>query len=288
MRFIIVTGLSGAGKTLVSHYLEDMGFFCIDNLPPMLMPKFAELCNQTEGKIERIAVVVDIRGGGFFDDLFECLGIMRDSGYTYEILYLEASDEALVRRYKETRRSHPLLKDGEGRLMEGIHLERRRLAKLRETATNIIDTSNLQPKQLKEIITKLVLDSKSPPKLIISIISFGFKHGMLMDADIVFDVRFLPNPFYIEELKEHTGKEPIIKEYLFMFPETQTFLTKLDDMLEFLIPYYVKEGKSQLVIGIGCTGGVHRSVTIADAAADILRRHGHHVIQEHRDINEER
>jgi UPF0042 nucleotide-binding protein len=171
-------------------------------------------------------------------------------------------------------------------MMEGIHLERRRLGKIRETATNIIDTSNLQPKQLKEIITKLVSGFQKPAKTHYFVISFGFKHGILMDADIVFDVRFLPNPFYIEELKEHTGKEPIIKEYLFMFPETQTFLTKLDDMLEFLIPYYVKEGKSQLVIGIGCTGGVHRSVTIADAAADILRRRGHHVIQEHRDINE--
>ncbi|HHU48685.1 MAG: RNase adapter RapZ [Caldicoprobacterales bacterium] len=286
MRFIIVTGLSGAGKTLVSRSLEDLGFFCIDNLPPKLMPKFAELCYQTDGKIDRIAVVVDIRGGGFFDDLFECLEIMRESGYTYEILYLEASDEVLVRRYKETRRMHPLVKEGEGRIIEGISEERKRLGKIRKTATKIIDTSNLQPKQLKEIITKLVSDNGNQPKLIISVISFGFKHGILMDADIVFDVRFLPNPFYIEELKEHTGIEPVVKEYLFMFPETQTFLSKLDDMLEFLIPYYVKEGKSQLVIGIGCTGGVHRSVTIADAAADMLRRRGHHVIQEHRDINE--
>lgn len=286
MRFIIVTGLSGAWKTLVSHYLEDLGFFCIDNLPPKLMPKFAELCFQTDGKIDKIAVVVDIRGGGFFDDLFECLNIMRDSGYTYEILYMEASDNILVRRYKETRRTHPLVKDGEGRIIEGIRMERERLKKIREIATNIVDTSNLQPKQLKEIITKLVSDDGSHPKLIISVISFGFKHGILVDADIVFDVRFLPNPFYIEELKEHTGKEPVIKEYIFMFPETQIFLTKLHDMLEFLIPYYVKEGKNQLVIGIGCTGGVHRSVTIADAAANILREHGHHVIQEHRDINE--
>ncbi len=286
MRFIIVTGLSGAGKTLVSRSLEDLGFFCIDNLPPKLMPKFAELCYQTDGKIDRIAVVVDIRGGGFFDDLFECLEIMRESGYTYEILYLEASDEVLVRRYKETRRMHPLVKEGEGRIIEGISEERKRLGKIRKTATKIIDTSNLQPKQLKEIITKLVSDNGNQPKLIISVISFGFKHGILMDADIVFDVRFLPNPFYIEELKEHTGIEPVVKEYLFMFPETQTFLSKLDDMLEFLIPYYVKEGKSQLVIGIGCTGGVHRSVTIADAVADMLRRRGHHVIQEHRDINE--
>jgi len=287
MRFIIVTGLSGAGKTLAIRYLEDMGFFCIDNLPPKLMPKFAELCYQTGGKIDRIAVVVDIRGGGFFDDLSECLQIMHESGYLYEILYLEASDEVLVRRYKETRRVHPLVMSGEGRIIEGIRLERKRLEKIRKTATNIIDTSNLQPKQLKEIIGDLVSDEDSKPKLIISVISFGFKYGILLDADIVFDVRFLPNPFYIDELKNHTGKEPVVKEYLFMFPETQIFLSKLEDMLEFLIPYYIREGKSQLVIGIGCTGGKHRSVTVADAVADMLRKHGHHVIQEHRDVNEE-
>jgi UPF0042 nucleotide-binding protein len=284
MRFIIVTGLSGAGKTLVIHYLEDMGYFCIDNLPPKLMPKFAELCYQSEGKVDKIAVVVDIRGGGFFDDLFECLDIMRESGYTYEILYLDASDEVLIRRYKESRRMHPLGK--EGRVIQGIRMERERLTKLRESATHIIDTSSLQPKQLREVIRELVSENSTYKGMIISIISFGFKHGMLMDADMVFDVRFLPNPFYIEELKEHTGKEPVIKEYLFMFPETQTFLAKLEDMLEFLIPYYIKEGKSQLVIGIGCTGGVHRSVTIADAACDMLRKHGYHVILEHRDVSQ--
>jgi UPF0042 nucleotide-binding protein len=284
MRFIIVTGLSGAGKTLASRYLEDMGFFCIDNLPPKLMPKFAELCYQSEGKIDQVAIVVDIRGGGFFDDLFECLDIMRESGYFYEILYLDASDDALIRRYKESRRIHPMMK--EGRVVEAIQLERERLEKLRLKATNIIDTSNLLPKQLKEIISELVSDNEvSQKKLIISVISFGFKHGMLMDGDMIFDVRFLPNPFYIEELKYHTGKESVIKEYLFSFPETQTFLNKLDEMLEFLIPNYIKEGKNQLVIGIGCTGGVHRSVTIADAIADKLKGHGHYVTQEHRDIH---
>ncbi|NLC44663.1 MAG: RNase adapter RapZ [Clostridiales bacterium] len=287
MRFIIVTGLSGAGKTLASHYLEDMGFFCIDNLPPKLMPKFAELCYQSEGKIDQVAVVVDIRGGGFFDDLFDCLDIMQESGYPYEILYLDASDDVLVRRYKESRRIHPMMK--EGRVIEGIQLERERLKKLRQKSTNIIDTSNLQPKQLKEIIGELVSDNESSQKkLIISVISFGFKYGMLMDGDMIFDVRFLANPFYIEELKEHTGKEPVIKEYLSMFPETQTFLNKLEDMLEFLIPNYIKEGKNQLVIGIGCTGGVHRSVTIADAIANKLKEHGHHVTQEHRDIHKKR
>ena len=286
MRFIIVTGLSGAGKTLVSHYLEDMGFFCIDNLPPKLMPKFAELCYQSEGKIDQIAVVVDIRGGGFFDDLFECLDIMKESGYPYEILYLDASDEVLMRRYKESRRIHPMMK--EGRVIEGIHMERERLEKLRRIATKIIDTSSLLPIQLKEVIANLVSDGDSHQKLIISVVSFGFKYGILTDADIVLDVRFLPNPFYIDELKDHTGKEPVIKKYLFKFSETRTFLKKLDDLLEFLIPLYIKEGKSQLVIGIGCTGGMHRSVTIADAAAEKLRKHGHHVIQEHRDIKEMR
>lgn len=286
MRFIIVTGISGAGKTLAIRYLEDLGFFCIDNLPPKLMPKFAELCYQSEGKIDKIAVVVDIRGGGFFDDLFECLELMRDSGYTYEILYLDACDETLIRRYKESRRMHPLVK--EGRIVQGIQMERDKLIKLKESATNIIDTSTLLPRQLREIISKLVSEENRYEGLIISIISFGFKHGMLMDADMIFDVRFLPNPFYIEELKGHTGNEQVIKQYLFMFPETQAFLMKLDDMLEFLIPYFIKEGKNQLVIGIGCTGGVHRSVTIADAVYEMLVKKGHNAVINHRDINMER
>ena len=284
MRFIIVTGLSGAGKTLVIHYLEDMGYFCIDNLPPKLMPKFAELCYQSQGKVDRIAIVVDIRGGRFFDDLSECLDIMKQNGYAYDILYLEASDDALVRRYKESRRVHPMSK--EGRLIEGIQMERDRLKNLRKSATNIIDTSNLQPKQLREVIRELVSDNNAYEGLIISIISFGFKHGMLTDADMVFDVRFLPNPFYIEELKNHTGKEAIIRNYLSKFPETHVFLRKVDEMLEFLIPYFIKEGKNQLVIGIGCTGGRHRSVAIADSICEMLRKNGHHVILEHRDINE--
>ena len=228
MRFIIVTGLSGAGKTLVSHYLEDMGFFCIDNLPPQLMPKFAELCYQSDGKVDKIAVVVDIRGGDFFDDLFECLEIMQESGYTYEVLYLDASDEVLIRRYKESRRIHPLVK--EGRVIEGIRLERQRLKKLRETATNVIDTSNLQPRQLREIIHKLISDNGSQPKLIISIISFGFKHGMPLDADIVLDVRFA-NPLdrWIEEHPEGAGNH----EYRSCFPKHRHF-GQIDYLLEFL------------------------------------------------------
>lgn len=284
MRFIIVTGLSGAGKTLVLRTLEDLGFFCIDNLPPKLMPKFAELCWQSGGSIDRIALVMDIRSGEFFDDLFECLDLMRESGYTYEILFLEASDNTILRRYKESRRKHPLVK--EGRNILGIRLERERLKSLKAHASHIIDTTNLQPKDLKDVIWNLVSGNGKHEDLFISIISFGFKHGALMDADLVFDVRFLPNPFYVESLKKHTGKETVIKDYLFMYPETQIFLDKLGDMLEFLIPRYIQEGKSQLVIGIGCTGGMHRSVTIADALYDSLKAQGHHVTLDHRDIKE--
>ncbi len=283
MRFVIVTGLSGAGKTLAIRYLEDMGFFCIDNLPPMLMPKFAELCYQSQGKIEKIAIVIDVRGRGFFDELFESLDKMREAGFTYEIIFLDADDKVLISRYKESRRIHPLVK--EGTILQGIREEREKLKKLKDCATHIIDTSNLHPKQLREVLESLVSEDNIKEGLIISIISFGFKHGTLLDADLLFDVRFLPNPFYIEELKHHSGKEPVIKEYLFMFPETQIFLAKLSDMLEFLIPYYIREGKKQLVIGIGCTGGMHRSVTIADAVYAMLRKQGHHVILEHRDIN---
>lgn len=282
MRFVIVTGLSGAGKSLTIRYLEDLGFFCVDNLPPRLIPKFAELCYQSEGKIDSVAVVVDIRGGGFFDELFECLYTMKDAGYSYEILFLDASDKVLIQRYKESRRMHPLVK--EGRVIQGINLERQKLQRLKEKANYIIDTSSLQPKQLKEVLIDLFIDNKNYEGIIISVISFGFKHGILLDADLIFDVRFLPNPFYIEELKEHTGREKIVKDYIFMFPETQEFINKLMDMLEFLIPYYIKEGKTQLVIGIGCTGGMHRSVTIAESIYELLKNKGHRVTLEHRDI----
>ncbi len=282
MRFVIVTGLSGAGKSLTIRYLEDLGFFCVDNLPPRLIPKFAELCHQSEGKVENVAVVVDIRGRGFFDELLECLYSMKDAGYSYEILFLDASDKVLIKRYKESRRMHPLVK--EGRIIQGISLERQKLQWLKEKADYIVDTSSLHPKQLKEVLMDLFIDNKNYEGIIISIISFGFKHGILLDADLVFDVRFLPNPFYIEELKDYTGQDQKVKDYIFMFPETQEFIDKLMDMLEFLIPYYIKEGKTQLVIGIGCTGGKHRSVTISEALYELLENKGHRVTLEHRDI----
>ncbi len=286
MRFVVVTGLSGAGKTQTLRYMEDMGFFCIDNLPPKLIPKFAELCFQTSGNIDKVAIVVDIRGGEFFDDLSECLANLKEDGYHYEILYLDASNEVLIKRFKETRRTHPLVKDG--RLLEAIQLEREKLVYLKESAHHIIDTSNLLTRQLKEVLTDLFMNKDEYRGIIISIISFGYKRGIPLDADLVFDVRFLPNPFYIDRLKLHSGKEADVRDYIFGFPETKQFLEKLHDMIEFLLPYYVKEGKNQLVIAIGCTGGMHRSVTIADALYELLKRKEHHVVIDHRDIEQER
>lgn len=284
MKFLIVTGLSGAGKTLAIRYLEDMGFFCVDNLPPKLILRFVELCQESEGRIDKVAIVVDIRGRGFFDDLLGCLSDMRGEGYPYEILFLEASDDVLIKRYKESRRAHPLVK--EGRIISGIQKERERLERIKEISDNILDTSNLYPKQLKENLIELFHDHENNEGLVISVISFGFKHGILLDADLVFDVRFLPNPFYIDKLKIHTGQKPEVRDYVFKFPETQEFMDKLIDMLDFLIPYYIKEGKYQLVIGIGCTGGMHRSVAIADVLYKILQEKGYRVSVEHRDITD--
>jgi len=282
MRLVVITGLSGAGKTLVIRYMEDLGFFCIDNLPPKLIPKFAELCYQSWGDNAKAAIVVDIRGGGFFDDLLECLQILTEDGFTYEILFLDAQDEVLIKRYKESRRIHPLVK--EGRLIQGIHIERERLKNVQDKANHIIDTSHLQPKQIKEILSDIFGKSSEMTKFSISVNSFGFKRGILLDADIVFDVRFLPNPFYIEDLKAFSGEHIDVKDYIFSFPEAKDFLNKLVDMLEFLIPYYMREGKLQLVVGIGCTGGRHRSVAISNSLFDLLKAKGHVVTIEHRDV----
>lgn len=284
MRLVIITGLSGAGKTLAIRYMEDLGFFCIDNLPPKLMPKFAELCYQSWGEKGKAAVVVDIRGGGFFDDLLECLQMLRDDGFTYELLFLDAHDDVLIKRYKESRRMHPLVK--EGRLIQGINIERERLKKVQEKATYIIDTSHMQPKQIKEILSEMFGESDLKSNITISVISFGFRRGILLDADLVFDVRFLPNPFYIDDLKDFSGEHIDVKNYIFSFSETKDFLDRLVDLLEFLVPYYTREGKFQLVVGIGCTGGRHRSVAIANALFELLKLQGHKVTVEHRDISE--
>lgn len=285
MRFVIVTGMSGAGKTSVLKFLEDINFFCVDNLPPALLPKFAELCYEQEGEIERVAMGIDIRGGRLFNDLFEVLSDLQEKGYEYEILFLDASDEVLIKRYKETRRSHPLSRNGS--IQEGILKEREMLRDVKTKATYIIDTSQALTRQLKEQINGIFVENKKHENLVITIQSFGFKYGIPTDSDLVFDVRFLPNPFYIQELKELTGNDEPVSGYVMQFEESQTFLQKLVDMVEFLIPLYIKEGKNNLVISIGCTGGKHRSVTLANALYAALGQDRHTLLLQHHDIEKD-
>lgn len=285
MRFVIVTGMSGAGKSLVTKYLEDIGFFCVDNLPPSLILKFAEISAQSEGKMEKIALVIDIRGGELLHDLFPALDEIKQSGFSYEILFLEAADDVLVKRYKESRRQHPLSQ--EGRLLKGIREERKALEKIKAKANYIIDTSTLATRQLKQEINNIFLEGKTFTGIIINIVSFGFKYGIPTDCDLVFDVRFIPNPYYIAPMKLKNGKDEMVKEFVLNAHETKEFLEKLDDMLDFLIPNYIKEGKSQLDIGIGCTGGRHRSVAIADEVFRRLQDKKHRAVIEHRDIEKD-
>ena len=286
MRFIIVTGLSGAGKTEATRSLEDMGYFCVDNLPPKLIPKFAELCMQSDGKIQKIALVIDIRGGIFFDDLFESLNYLKKQDFKYEILFLDSSDEVLVKRFKETRRSHPLAPGS--RIITGINEERTRLREVKDRADIIIDTSKYAIKDLREEMTKNYGDTKQPKKqLSVTILSFGFKYGIPVDSDLVFDVRFIPNPFYIPTLKPYSGNDEPVKNYVLEQEETKGFIKRVDDLLEFLIPKYKKEGKRQLIISIGCTGGRHRSVAIANELYESLNNKDYNISVEHRDIKED-
>lgn len=283
MEFLVITGMSGAGKSQAMKVMEDMGYYCMDNLPPQLLPKFAELCYESKKTMEKVAVVVDIRGGEFFKSLFKSLDDLADKGIGYKILFLDASDNVLIKRYKELRRPHPLTP--EGSIMDGINQEREMLKELKDRAYYIIDTSKLTIGMLKEEIYKIFLEGGEKRRLTVSITSFGFKSGMLMDGDLIFDVRFLPNPYYIPELKGISGVNEEVKNYVFKWPQTNIFISKVVDMLEFLIPYYIDEGKTQLVVGIGCTGGFHRSVAIANRIGDILKANGHRAIMNHRDIN---
>jgi len=280
IRLVIVTGLSGAGKTQAIRCLEDMGFFCVDNLPAMLIPKITELCQQSGGKVKRVALVIDVRGL-FFDSLSEELKKLTKQGIKYEILFLEASDAVLVRRFKETRRQHPLGEDGS--ILEAIRSERVRLQELRGLANIIIDTSDMTPRLLKENLCQLfrVVDDARP--ITISLLSFGYKYGIPLDADLVIDVRFLPNPNYVEELKHLTGLDPAVSNYVFSYPVTKSFVRRFVSLVQFLIPNYVKEGKTHLVIAIGCTGGQHRSVAIVERLAELLRR-SYRLQLHHRDL----
>lgn len=282
VRLVIITGLSGAGKTQVVRALEDIGYFCVDNLPPMLIPKFAELCAQSAGNVNKVALVVDIRGREFFDTLVQALEDMEKQGYMYEMVFLEASDETLIRRYKETRRRHPMAPHG--RISEGIARERERVDHLRGRATHIIDTSALTTASLREKVTALFTSESENERMNITVVSFGFKHGIPLDADMIFDVRFLPNPYYVESLRRKSGAVPEVGEYIWKWPITQQFMEKISGLVEFLVPNYIKEGKSQLIIAIGCTGGLHRSVFIAGKIYDGLKKKGYKVNLDHRDV----
>lgn len=281
-RFLIVTGLSGSGKTQACQYLEDLGYFCVDNLPPVFIPKFAELCAHTTGAgMEKVVLVVDTRSREFFDTLVQVLESMKREGQPYELLYMEASDPVIIRRYKETRRRHPMAPSS--RISEGVIKERERLAKVRDKATYIIDTSDLKKNKLKEKIIKL-FGNKDGRRMSINVLSFGFKFGLPLDADMVFDVRFLPNPFYIESMRHKSGAVPEVAEFIAGHAETQEFLKHLDNMVDFLVPQFIKEGKQQLVLAAGCTGGMHRSVFTAQHLFDRLTAAGYQVTLEHRDL----
>lgn len=282
MRLVIVTGMSGAGKTIALKNLEDLGFYCVDNLPILLMEKFAELTLSDRNENENIALGIDIRSGEELP-LLECIiGKWRENTYPFSILYLEAGDEVLIKRYKETRRSHPLARNE--RIEKGIRLERERLEFLRKQADHVIDTSRMLTKELRQALEDLYCNDRKLSNLYVTVLSFGFKYGIPSDADLVFDVRFLPNPYYIEELRFHTGAEKCVQDYVMQGETGREFLIKLMDMLNFLIPNYEKEGKNQLVIAIGCTGGKHRSVTIASEVFACLKEKGRLAVRlEHRD-----
>ena len=287
MKIIIVTGMSGAGKSKALNVLEDEGYYCVDNMPISLMPKFAELAdghNQDKG-YNNIALGIDIRSGHSLAELDSVLDYMKEKKYEYTIVFLESSDEVLIKRYKETRRAHPLAKDG--RVDKAIMLEREQLKFLKQRADVIIDTSQLLTREFKEELEKIVLGRKEFNNLMVTVLSFGFKYGIPSDADIVFDVRFLPNPYYVEELRPLTGNDKKIQDYVMKAPEAEEFLERVDGLIQFLLPNYVKEGKSSLVIAVGCTGGKHRSVTLANAIAKRLSKTPYGCKVEHRDIEKD-
>lgn len=285
MRFVVVTGMSGGGKRTAMKMLEDMGFYCVDNLPVLLIEKFVELICDPNGEIQKVALGLDVRADQNFEVAKESLDKLRINGYNCEIIFMEASDETLVKRYKETRRLHPLQTGTNSRIEDGIHREREILAPIKAEADYVFDTSHLLVRNLKEELDRIFLGNESYNNLMINIVSFGFKNGIPSDADLVFDVRFLPNPFYIDELKYLTGNDKEVQDYVMQSPDAETFLVKIMDMLEFLIPGYIKEGKYQLVVAIGCTGGHHRSVTLANKLYDRMKDKGDYGLNlSHRDI----
>ena len=284
MDFLIVTGISGSGKSSVINVLEDIGYYCIDNMPPELIPKFADICAQSEGTIEHVAIVTDIRGGNLFLKLKDIILLLVKQGMKIKTLYLDTKDEVLIKRYKETRRKHPLDETVHGSLQRAIKMEREQLSSIKEIADYYIETSNLSVTQLKERVNEMFLDNAND-FMQVTLSSFGFKFGTHTEADLIFDVRCLPNPFYVPELRAHTGLESCVSDYVMQYEQSKELLKKLTDLVDFLLPLYIKEGKSQLVIAFGCTGGKHRSVTFAENLAKYLKEKGFKIRINHRDIN---
>ncbi len=287
MRFVVVTGMSGGGKSTALKMLEDAGFYCVDNLPVSLIDKFVELIATPGSEITKVALGLDVRAGQSFSEATAILQKEKKEGYDLEILFMDASDFALVKRYKETRRLHPLAM--EGRIEDGISRERKMLEGIREQADYVIDTTNLLTRELKGELDRIFIKNEEYNSLMITLLSFGFKYGIPADADLVFDVRFLPNPYYLDALKQKTGNDKEVSDYVMQFPESEEFLDRLSDMLGFLIPNYIKEGKYQLVVAIGCTGGQHRSVTLANELYARMKNQGSYGIKLfHREVRDKK
>lgn len=281
MQFIIVTGLSGAGRSQALKRLEDMGYFCVDNLPPRLIPDFARICFAND-HITKAATVVDMRMGGMFDDIFAAIQCLKEmANIELIILYLDADDEALVRRFKETRRRHPMAR--EGNITSGIMRERAKLRAIKDIANHTIDTSTYSIKKLGEMMEQLFCDD-TEKGILITVTTFGYKRGIPLDADMVFDMRFLPNPFYEESLKNHSGRDQDVRDYVLSFPRARIFIDKVTELVAYLAPYYLEQDKKQLIIALGCTGGMHRSVAVAEELYGIFKAQGHRVTIEHRDL----
>lgn len=285
IQFLIITGLSGAGKSTAMKVFEDLGFFCVDNLPPALVPKFAELALTSDGRIRRAALAIDVRGGEFFDDLFTSLDHLEETGVEYQILFLDASDEVLVRRFEETRRKHPLAQAGG--ILEGIRAERERLQAVKERSDKILDTTALSVHDLRQEIMDTFVRGGREGTLTVGVVSFGYKYGIPLDADLVLDCRFLPNPHYVEALRPLPGDSPEVRRFVLSQPSTQEFMRRLIELMDFLLPQYLDEGKAHLTVAIGCTGGKHRSVVLADDLGAYLEQRGFKVNLRHRDVRKE-
>ena len=284
MQFIIVSGLSGAGKSKAATNLEDLGFYCVDNMPAEMIPQFAQLCLATKGRYEKVALVTDVRGSLSFDVLFQSLDTLDQMGLRYSILFVEATTEVLVKRFKETRRLHPLMRDGTP-MLDALERERTLLEPSRNRANVILDTSRLSTGMLRGMLIDMVAGGLRERAMTVNVLSFGFKHGIPLEADLVFDVRFLPNPYYIPELRNKTGLDEDVHQFVFQYQATKDFMDKLEDLINFTLPQYVEEGKTELVIAVGCTGGRHRSVAVASELAAFITKRGYTVVLDHRDMN---